>query len=63
MIQMRNKTHCIFILLTLLLGSFGISYAQIVYKPIEEANEALLSNLRTATAGRDSTQLELPFLG
>lgn len=58
---MKNKTHDIFILLTLLLGICDISIAQITFKPIEEAAEAKKENLRTASSGRDSTQIELPF--
>lgn len=58
---MKNKTHYIFILLTILLGICDISSAQIIFKPIEEATEAKKTNIRTASSERDSTQLELPF--
>ncbi|MCK5705128.1 MAG: hypothetical protein KAI29_28445, partial [Cyclobacteriaceae bacterium] len=58
---MRNKTRIVFSLLTLLLGLCNISSAQITFKPIGEAIEAKNTNVRTASSGRDSTQLELPF--
>lgn len=58
---MKNKTHYIFILLTILFGICDISSAQIIFKPIEEATEAKKTNIRTASSERDSTQLELPF--
>ncbi len=55
---MGNRPPYIFIFLIILLGNSGFSLAQITFKAIDkEAN----AQVRVASSGRDSTQLELPF--
>jgi len=56
-----NKSPITCLLLFLLLSNCNFSIAQITFKSISEASESKNSNLRVASSGRDSTQLELPF--
>jgi len=57
---MKNNSHFILILL-LLLGVREFSLAQFTFAPISDTVHGKGSNLRTASAERDSTQIELPF--
>lgn len=56
--RMGNKTPYFFIFFIILLGISGFSSAQITFKSIEKGHNTYA---RGASAGRDSTQLELPF--
>lgn len=56
-----SKTPLSVILLFLLVGNCNVSFAQISFSSILKTSEAGNSNSRIASAGRDSTQLELPF--
>ena len=58
---MRSKTHFILAFLFYVLGLSELAHAQITYKPISESTHTDRSNMRTAAAERDSTQIELPF--
>ncbi len=58
---MGSRAHFLFSLFILLIGIPVISQAQVTFKPIQDANEYNKSNLRTSSAERDSTQIELPF--